>query len=83
MSEKIENTNAKLLENIENPKDKMERLLNMDETSAILGISKATLYSWICKKKIGVVKVSSRSMFDPADIREFINSHKVKPLMAC
>ena len=71
-----------MLEEIENPKDKMERLLNMNETSAILGISKSTLYTWICRKKIGVVKVSSRSMFDPADIREYINSHKIKPQAA-
>ena len=69
-----------MYEQIENPKAKMDRLLNMDETAAILGISKATLYSWISRKQISVVKVSSRSMFDPADIKEYIESHKVRPL---
>lgn len=68
-----------MLDNIENPKDKLERLLNITEASKILGISKATLYSWISRKQISVVKVSSRAMFDPADIREYIDSHKVKP----
>ena len=58
----------------------MDRLLNMDETAAILGISKATLYSWISRKQISVVKVSSRSMFDPADIKEYIENHKVRSL---
>ena len=51
--------------------------LSVDETASILGISKATLYSWICRKKITVVKVSNRSLFDPEDIREYIRSHKV------
>ena len=69
-----------MYEQIENPKAKMDRLLNMDETAAILGISKATLYSWISRKQISVVKVSSRSMFDPADIKEYIESHKIRSI---
>ena len=70
-----------MLEDIENPRTIIERLLTIDETAEILGISKATLYTWVCRKKIEVVKVSSRVMFDPAYIREYIKKHTVKSLV--
>ena len=70
-----------MLEDIENPRTIIERLLTIDETAEILGISKATLYTWVCRKKIEVVKVSSRVMFDPAYIREYIEKHTVKSLI--
>ena len=69
-----------MLEDIENPKAKIDRLLSIDETAEILGLSKATLYTWICRRKIDVVKVSSRVMFDPAYIREYIEKHTVKAI---
>ena len=70
-----------MLENIENPKSVLERLLNIDETAEILGISKATLYTWICRKKIEVVKIGNRALFNPVYIREYIKRHTVKPLV--
>lgn len=69
-----------MLEDIENPRTILERLLTIDETAEILGISKATLYTWICRKRIEVIKVSSRVMFDPAYIREYIKKHTVRAL---
>ena len=65
---------------IDTSDDKLEKLLSVDETAEILGISKATLYTWVCRKKIGVIKICSRALFDPRDIREYIDSHRVKPI---
>ena len=64
----------------ENTEVKLEKLLSMDETMSILGISKSTLYSWVCQKKIRVIKMGSKSMFSPSDVWEFIRSHAVEPI---
>ena len=69
-----------MLEDIENPRAMLERLLSVDETATILGISRATLYTWICRKKIDVVKIGNRALFDPAYIREYIEKHTVRSI---
>lgn len=69
-----------MLEDIENPKAIMDRLLTVDETASILGISRATLYTWICRKKIEVVKIGSRALFDPAYIKDYIKKHTVRTI---
>ena len=69
-----------MLEDIENPKAKMDRLLSIDEAATILGLSKKTLYSWVSRRQIEVVKVSSRVMFEPKYIREYIEKHTVKAI---
>ena len=69
-----------MLEDIENPKAIMDRLLNVDETASILGISRATLYTWICRKKVEVVKIGSRAMFDPEYIKDYIKKHTVRTI---
>ena len=71
-----------MLEEIENPKAKMDRLLSIDETAAILGLSKKTLYSWISRRQVEVVKISNRVMFEPRYIREYIEKHTVKAIGA-
>ena len=69
-----------MLEDIENPRTIIERLLTIDETAEILGISKTTLYTWVCRKKIEVVKVGNRALFNPSYIRKYIEKHTVKAL---
>lgn len=64
-------------------KEPLEKLLNIDETAKILGRSKATLYTWICRKKIEFVKISNRVMFEQDYIREFIKKRIHKPLEVC
>jgi|WetSurMetagenome_2_1015567.scaffolds.fasta_scaffold00088_39 excisionase family DNA binding protein len=65
----------------------MERLLSVDETLGILGIKKATLYSWVCRRQIPVVKLSARLLkFRESDLEAFINARAVnyqqKPVKA-
>ncbi len=60
----------------------LEKLLNIEEAAAVLGISKATLYTWICRKKIDVVKVSNRVLFSQAYLRDYIKKHTVKSLIS-
>ena len=54
--------------------DVRPRLLTMDEALARLGdISKATLYSWICRKKSPpAIKIGSRLFFDEAQLDAWI-----------
>lgn len=60
----------------------LEKLLNIDEAANILNISKATLYTWICRKKIEVVKLSNRVMFNQEYLRDYIRKHTVKSLIS-
>ena len=76
------------MKNVETKKDEivntmvapLEKLLNMDETRDILGVSKSTLYSWICQRKIRVIKMGSKSMFMPSDIWNFIRKQAKEPI---
>ena len=76
------------MKNVKNQKDEivntmvapLEKLLNMEETRDILGVSRSTLYSWICKRKIRVIKMGSKSMFMPSDIWNFIRKQAKEPI---
>jgi excisionase family DNA binding protein len=51
----------------------MERLLDIDEVSEMLGVTKATIYSWTSKNKIPHVKLSKRLLkFKEQEIRDWI-----------
>lgn len=54
--------------------DARPRLLTIDEALARLGdISKATLYSWICRKKSPpAIKIGSRLFFDETQLDAWI-----------
>ena len=54
----------------------MDRLLNKKEVCQWLGIKPSTLDVLLAKKKIPVVRFNRRVLFDPVDIRKFIDSHK-------
>jgi excisionase family DNA binding protein len=51
----------------------MERLLDIGEVSEMLGVTKATIYSWTSKNKIPHVKLSKRLLkFKEQEIRDWI-----------
>ncbi len=54
------------------------RLLSIVEASEYLGITKGTLYSWVCQRKIPVVKMGSLNKFDIKDLDQWIEEHKRK-----
>ena len=54
----------------------MEKLLSKKEVCEWLGIKPSTLDVLLAKKKIPVVRFNRRVLFDPADIKRFIEAHK-------
>lgn len=51
----------------------MEKLLNIDEVSKILGVTRATIYSWTSRNRIPHVKLSKRLLkFREKEIMDWI-----------
>ncbi len=56
----------------------MEKLLNIDEVAEILGVTKATIYSWTSQNKIPHVKLTKRLLkFREREIMEWISQKSV------
>jgi excisionase family DNA binding protein len=56
----------------------MERLLNIDQVSDILSLRKTTLYEWVEMRRIPFVRLGKRILFDPNDIRGFIEQNRIE-----
>jgi len=53
--------------------------LDIDELSEILGVTKATIYSWTSQNKIPHIKLSKRLLkFREGEIREWINMKSIQ-----
>jgi excisionase family DNA binding protein len=58
----------------------MEKFLSIDELAAMLGIAKATIYSWTHKKTIPHIKLSRRLLkFRESDILAWIERRSNNP----
>ena len=57
----------------------MDRLLNNDEAADILNISPYSLRGKVSRREIPFIKVGRRTLFDPADLRAYIEARKVQP----
>lgn len=57
----------------------MNRLLNNQEAAELLGISPFSLRGKVLRKEVPHVKIGRRTLFDPADLRAFIEAAKVQP----
>ncbi len=56
----------------------MERLLDIDDVSEMLGVTKATIYSWTSQNKIPHVKLSKRLLkFRELEIMAWIAARSV------
>lgn len=53
------------------------RYLNIRELSEYTGISKATIYTWVCQKRIPYVKISNLLRFDLRQIDGWIKTRSV------
>lgn len=53
-------------------------LWNVKQAAEALGLSVHTLYSWVSMRRIKFVKMGKRTMFDPEDIRAWINENKTQ-----
>ena len=56
-----------------------EPLMGMDECSRFLGISKGTLYQWVCQRRLPVVKVGSKNKFRVQDLENWIEQNTRTP----
>ena len=54
------------------------KLLNMDETAAMLGIRKSTLYSLCMRREISCVKIGKLNRFRPEELQAFISKNVVE-----
>ncbi len=62
----------------------MERLLDIEELSEILGVTKATIYSWTSQNKIPHIKLSRRLLkFRKGEIMEWIKQKSVSADVNC
>jgi excisionase family DNA binding protein len=57
----------------------MDRLLNNDQAADILNISPFSLRGKVSRREIPFIKVGRRTLFDPADLRAYIEARKVQP----
>jgi excisionase family DNA binding protein len=57
----------------------MDRLLNNDQAAEILNISPFSLRGKVSRREIPFIKVGRRTLFDPADLRAYIEARKVQP----
>lgn len=56
----------------------MEKLLDIDDVSEMLGVTKATIYSWTSQNKIPHIKLSKRLLkFRELDIMAWIAARSV------
>lgn len=55
-----------------------ERLIDMKEALAIIGVSESTLYHYAAEKKIPHYKIGSRLLFKESELADWIESKAVK-----
>ncbi|HBU69636.1 MAG TPA: transcriptional regulator [Elusimicrobia bacterium] len=53
-----------------------KRLLNITELSEYIGLTKGTIYVWVCHRKIPVVKMGRLLKFDKIAIDKWIETKK-------
>ena len=58
----------------------MEKLLSIREAVDVLGLKRPTIYKYVSQKSIPYVKIGTRVLFDPKDLKEWIGTQKIKPI---
>jgi len=56
------------------------RFLSITEMSQYLGITKGSLYVWVCQRKIPYLKVGKLVKFDIMEIESWLKDKRVKEL---
>jgi len=56
-----------------------ERLLNVREASAALGLSPWTIRAWISQRRIPYLKLGKAVRIDPLELAKYLNRCKVPP----
>jgi excisionase family DNA binding protein len=56
----------------------IDRLLRTLEAARFLGMGKRTVQELVADRKLAFVKIGRALRFDPADLRAFVESNKIK-----
>ena len=57
-----------------------KRFLGIQELSEYLGLTKGSLYVWVCQRRIPYLKVGKLLKFDIIEINEWLKDKRVKEL---
>ena len=58
----------------------MEKLLCIKEVAELTGLSRATIYSYVCKKIVPHYKLGTRTLFNRTELEDWISARSVKSL---
>lgn len=58
----------------------MRKFLTVDDAADILRVKPQTLYKWICERKIPSYAVGGRTLFDEAELIEWVASTRRVPV---
>ncbi len=56
--------------------DAVKRLLSVEEAAKYLGVQKSTIHSWASQKKIPVVHIGRRLLFNQEDLDRVLEAGK-------
>jgi len=56
----------------------LEKLLSVGDVAALLGVSVHTVYAWSARGRLPIVKVGTRTMFKPEEIRRWVAERSVR-----
>lgn len=56
----------------------VDKLLNMDDASSLLGLKKSTLYAMVMRKQITHIKLGKLTRFRPEDLQAYINKNLIQ-----
>lgn len=57
----------------------MEQLLNNEQAAKLLNISPFSLRGKVSRREVPFIKIGRRTLFDPVDLKAFIEAAKVHP----
>jgi len=55
-----------------------KRYLGMGECSEYIGVTKGTLYVWVCRKRIPYLKIGKLVKFDMKEIDHWLKEKRIK-----
>lgn len=57
-----------------------KRFLGIKELSEYLGLTKGTIYVWVCQRRIPYLKIGKLLKFDIIEINQWLKDKRVKEL---
>ena len=58
----------------------VHQLLSVKELSNLIKVKKNTVYAWASQKRIPHIKLCGKILFDPDEIKKWVEKNKVTPV---